>query len=101
MARLDEKLARIRSGRYRRADFILADAKDPDMGPSLTGCGAAGGAGRRWAAVCARADFLDGIKAVVEQNIVDIMLVSASNPERLVKQGTFAKSAVKPAIRAN
>ena len=39
MKRLDEKLARIRAGQYRRQDFIIADAKDPDMGPSLTWSG--------------------------------------------------------------
>ena len=39
MKRLDEKLARIRAGQYRRQDFIIADAKDPDMGPSLSSSG--------------------------------------------------------------
>ena len=39
MLRLDEKLARIRAGAYRRADFIIADAKDPDMGPGLHSVG--------------------------------------------------------------
>ena len=41
MFRLDEKLARIRAGAYRRADFIIADAKDPDMGPGLHAVGPA------------------------------------------------------------
>jgi hypothetical protein len=41
MFRLDDKLARIRSGDYRRADFIIADAKDPDMGPGLHAVGPA------------------------------------------------------------
>ena len=39
MKRLDSKLARIRSGQYKRSDFIIADAKDGDMGPSLTSSG--------------------------------------------------------------
>ena len=39
MKRLDEKLARIRAGQYRRQDFIIADAKDGDMGPSMTSPG--------------------------------------------------------------
>ena len=29
--RLDQKLARMRSGAYRPTDFIIADAKDGDM----------------------------------------------------------------------
>ena len=41
MFRLDEKLARIRAGNYRRTDFIIADAKDPDMGPGLHAVGPA------------------------------------------------------------
>jgi len=101
MARLDEKLARIRAGRYRRADFILADAKDPDMGPSLTGCGPAREADGSWTRYRTRSEFLDQIQAVIEQDVVDVMLTSASNLERLVKRGAFADSAVKPAIRAN
>ncbi len=101
MVRLDEKLARIRAGRYRRADFILADAKDPDMGPSLTGCGPARQPDGSWTRHRTRAEFLDQIQAVVEQDVIDVMLTSVSNLERLVKRGVFANSAVKPAIRAN
>ena len=43
--RLDAKLDRIRSGRYTPADFIIADAKDPDMafGCAAPGLGPAGG----------------------------------------------------------
>ena len=38
---------------------------------------------------------------MVKQNIVDIMLVSVSNLERLVQRNVFADTGVKPAIRAN
>ena len=48
-----------------------------------------------------RAEFLDEIAAIVRQDIVDIMLVSASNLELLNEDGVFDGSAVKPAIRAN
>ena len=41
MFRLDDKLARIHTGAYRRSDFIIADAKDPDMGPGLHAVGPA------------------------------------------------------------
>jgi hypothetical protein len=53
--RLDDKLARIRSGAYRRSDFIIADAKDPDMGPGLHAVGPAAGESR----FKTRAEFLD------------------------------------------
>ncbi len=99
--RLDEKLARIRSGRSTRRDFIIADAKDGDMGPSLPSTGPLRDASGAWTRYRSRAEFLDQIRAIVEQDIVDVMLVSASNLERLTEAGVFRDSAVKPAIRAN
>jgi len=101
MVRLDDKLARIRGGLYQRSDFIIADAKDPDMGPGLHAIGpvrAAGGATTRFAT---RAEFLDSIAAIIKQDVVDIMLTSASNLEQLAKRKAFAGTGVKPAIRAN
>jgi hypothetical protein len=38
---------------------------------------------------------------VIKQDVVDIMLVSVSNLERLVAHDAFAATGVKPAIRAN
>lgn len=101
MTRLDDKLARIRAGRYTRQDFIIADAKDGDMGPSLTSTGPHRAPDGSWTRYRTRAEFLDQIKAIVAQDIVDIMLVSASNLELLAEDGVFRDSAVKPAIRAN
>ncbi|PRH84472.1 hypothetical protein C5L14_26855 [Labrys okinawensis] len=99
--RLDQKLRNIRAGNYKRSDFIIADAKDGDMGSGLAATGFArsadGGQGR----VRTRSEFIDQIQAIVEQDIVDIMLVSASNLELLHERGVFRNSAVKPAIRAN
>ena len=97
MFRLDDKLARIRSGAYRRSDFIIADAKDPDMGPGLHAVGPASGEGR----FKTRAQFLDSIEAIVKQDVVDIMLTSVSNLESLVKRNVFSGTGVKPVIRAN
>ncbi len=101
MTRLDQKLARIHAGTYRPSDFIIADAKDGDMGPSLTACGPHRGADGQWTRHRTRAEFLDQIRAIVRQDIVDIMLASASNLEVLGAEGLFHDSAVKPAIRAN
>lgn len=101
MHRLDAKLARIRAGKYTRFDFIIADAKDGDMGPSLTSTGPHRGKDGSWARYRTREEFLDQIKAIVAQDVVDVMLVSASNLERLNAERVFEASAVKPAIRAN
>ena len=101
MYRLDQKLARIRAGNYTRSDFIIADAKDGDMGPSITSCGPKRTKDGSWSRHYTRAEFLENIRAVVEQDIVDIMLTSASNMEALTDMGVFRGSAVKPAIRAN
>jgi hypothetical protein len=101
MFRLDEKLARIRAGKYSRADFIIADAKDGDMGPSMTSTGPKRARDGSWTRHYTRPEFLNNIRAIVDQGIVDIMLVSASNLEALHDMGAFRGSAVKPAIRAN
>jgi len=97
MFRLDDKLARILSGAYRPSDFIIADAKDPDMGPGLHAVGSAYSEPR----FKTRAEFLDSIEAIVKQDVVDIMLTSVSNLEALVKRNVFAGTGVKPVIRAN
>src|SRR5688572_14302066 len=101
MTRLDEKLARIRAGQYRRSDFVIADAKDGDMGPSLTSTGPKRAADGSWTRYRMREEFLSEIRAIIAQDIVDIMLVSASNCERLMDDHAFNGSRVKPAIRAN
>jgi hypothetical protein len=101
MFKLDQKLSRIHNGQYKRGDFIIADAKDPDMGPSLAGCGPKREKDGSSTRFVTRAEFLENIAAIVKQDIVDIMLTSVSNLEALVEKGVFAGSAVKPAIRAN
>jgi DhnA family fructose-bisphosphate aldolase class Ia len=101
MVRLDEKLARIRAGGYRRSDFIIADAKDPDMGPGLHAVGSAPQADGTSSRLRTREEFLASIEAIIRQDIVDIMLTSVSNLEKLIGRGAFTGSSVKPAIRAN
>ena len=101
MTRLDEKLNRIRSGDYRRTDFIIADAKDGDMGSGITTGGPVYDGEGKAVGWKTRRDYLDQITAVVRQDTVDIMLTSASNFEKLQQDGVYAGSAVKPAIRAN
>jgi hypothetical protein len=101
MVRLDDKLARIRAGGYRRTDFIIADAKDPDMGPGLHAVGPARQNDGSTARLRTREEFLASIEAILRQDVVDIMLTSVSNLEQLVKRNAFAGTGVKPAIRAN
>ena len=46
-------------------------------------------------------DYLDQVTAPVRQDIVDLILLSVSNLERLVSDGAFRDSRVATAIRAN
>jgi hypothetical protein len=97
---LDKKLKTIASGKYKPADFILADAKDPDYAFGVKGTGAVDyldqtGPHRSIPA------FRQSIREIVKQKQMDIMLGAVANIEPLVDEGLFAKSAVTPAIRAN
>jgi len=101
MYRLDTKLAKIRAGNYARGDFILADAKDGDMSNPIPGTGPIRNAQGKFVRYRTRAEFLDVITQLIREDVLDIMLVSASNLELLTEAGAFKGSAVKPAFRAN
>jgi hypothetical protein len=99
MKSLDQKLGRIHAGTATRKDFIIADAKDADM---AFGVAAPGPNRSGEAAFKTLDDYLEQIRAVVQQELVDIMLLSASNLERLgIEEGVFKDSPVTPAARAN
>src|ERR1700683_2521595 len=116
MKSLDAKLAAIKAGRGSR-EFIIADAKDADMAFGVRAPGprsylAARGAhpARVSPEVWQREEFgyrnlpefLDIIREVVRQGLVDIMLMSAYVNEQLtIKEGLFKDSPVTPAARAN
>jgi hypothetical protein len=113
---LDAKLAEIKANPSSRA-FIIADAKDADMafgvrapGPraylSTRGAQAARFSPEVWTREefgCRNLpEFVDIIREVVRQGVVDIMLMSASVNEQLtIKEGLFRESHVTPAARAN
>jgi hypothetical protein len=100
MLRYDQKMANIRGGRYTKADFMIADAKDSDMGSGVTGTGfdySNSDSPRRRS----RQEFISQIEEIIRQDAVDIMLVSASNLELLIERKAFDGAGVKPAIRAN
>lgn len=104
--RFDEKIARMRGGRATRRDFIIADAKDADMAFGVTAPGPSRGPPKsrresegRWESL---EDYRQQIRAVVDQGIVDIVLLSASNLEKLaIEERIFERSAITPAARAN
>ncbi len=99
--RLNMKLERIRSGSGDRKDFIIADAKDPDMGGGRRAPGPVRDAeGRETGFWKTLPQFVEDVRAIVEQEIADIMLMSSSVMERLGPE-TFKESPVTPAIRAN
>jgi DhnA family fructose-bisphosphate aldolase class Ia len=95
---LDQKLAAIRAGKYKPADFIIADAKDGDIGFGATSAGPVAGEKGRFKP---RADHLQAIREMTQSGLVDIMLMSASTAERLDEEALFKKSKVTPAIRLN
>jgi len=91
--RLDRKLGNIVAGRYTPDDFVLADAKDADMGFGLTAAGpragsevmadGAMGPGR----YRTRDSYLEAMRTLLDTGMLDIMLTSASNGERLAAAG--------------
>ena len=104
---LDRKLAAIAADPSGSSAFIIADAKDADMAFGVTAPGPQRGAcrhGYNEAEGCWKTlpDYLQQVREVVQQGIVDIVLLSASNLERLaIEEGLFAKSPITPAARAN
>lgn len=116
MKSLDAKLAEIRANRSSRA-FILADAKDADMAFGVRAPGprhylsARGGRTAQFSPELWSRDefgyrnlpeFLDIIREVTHQGLVDILLMSAYVNEQLtIKEGLFKNSHVTPAARAN
>ena len=99
---LDAKLARIRDGAYRPTDFIIADAKDGDMGG---GAGSPGpvrdAAGRPGDVMLTAADYRKGMADMIAGGDVDIMLTSVAAAEALAASGAYEGSAVTPAVRLN
>jgi hypothetical protein len=98
---LDRKLTRILADSSCR-DFILADAKDADMAFGLS----APGRSPEYHAAEARfrtlQEYRDIIRSIVAQNMVDIMLMSASTNEILtIEERLFDNSPITPAVRAN
>ena len=116
MKSLDAKLSEIKRNPSSRA-FIIADAKDADMAFGVRAPGPRSYLARRGERpgrfspeVWSRdefgyrnlPEFLDIIREVTHQGLIDIMLMSAYVNEQLsIKEGLFKNSHVTPAARAN
>jgi hypothetical protein len=99
---LDTKLARIHADPHGCKDFILADAKDPDMALAIGAPGRSPEAHSGELRYRTLAEFRDIIVQIVEQGMIDIMLMSASTSEVLtIHRRIFDNSPVTPAARAN
>lgn len=99
--RLDEKLAAIRRDPSGSKEFLICDAKDPDMARGIAALGMVrDGNGKERPRN--RREFLDIVRAVVKQDIVDLMLLSAYNLHKLaVEEDLFANSNMARAARVN
>ena len=98
--RLAVKLTRIRSGAYSPRDFIIADAKDAEMGGGIGALGArrlADGTER----LATSADYRQAMTEMMASGLIDIMLTSMSSAEALADSGAFKTSDVTQAIRLN
>ena len=81
-------------------DFIIADAKDGDMGFGVAAPGLS--ADPTLPEFGTVVDHRNNMRAIVEQGLVDIMLMSVSASEQLtIEERIFDNSPVTPAIRAN
>ena len=99
--RFAEKIARIRAGGYRSGDFMIADAKDADTAGGILSTGRRRDASGQVIGNRTRAEFLDQMRALIAQDVIDIMLASSGNIEALADSHAFDGSAVMPAFRGN
>jgi hypothetical protein len=113
---LDLKLAEIKANPGSRS-FIIADAKDADMAFGVRATGPRSYLAKPGARPAQFSpeiwtrdefgyrnlpEFLDIIREIVQQGLVDIMLMSAYVSEQLtIRDGLFTQSPVTPAARAN
>ncbi|MCH9654673.1 MAG: hypothetical protein K0U86_21250 [Planctomycetes bacterium] len=99
---LDRKIRSIHADPSGSKEFIIADAKDADM---AFGIGAPGLSPERHDQELkykTLAEYRQQIREVIQQEIVDIVLMSASTSEKLtIDERLFDNSPITPAARAN
>ncbi|MFT8989294.1 MAG: hypothetical protein ABF959_03100 [Gluconobacter albidus] len=101
MNRYEEKIARMLAGQDDRTDFILADAKDSDMAAGVSATGLRRDPRQGHSRFRTRREYVEVIHGILQQDIVDIMLTSASILETLIAEDGFARTRIQSAIRAN
>lgn len=95
---LDIKLEKTRQGKYKPSDFIIADAKDGDMGGGITAFGHVPEDPSRSKSYTGH---LEDMREMTTSKLIDVMLMSVSGAERLVNDEVFKNSRVTPAVRLN
>ena len=95
---LDIKLEKTRQGKYKPSDFIIADAKDGDMGGGITAFGHVPEDPSRSKSYTGH---LEDMREMTTSKLIDVMLMSVSGAERLVNDEVFKNSSVTPAVRLN
>ncbi len=99
---LDRKLAAIHADPSGCKDFIIADAKDADMAFGMSAPGLSPERHDGELRPKTLAEYRDQIRQVIQQEIVDIVLMSASTCDLLaVQERLFENSPITPAARAN
>ena len=99
---LDTKLKNIRNGDYKPSDFIIADAKDADMGGGRRAPGFIREEnGKLTEKPASYESYLNKMKEMTKSQMIDVMLMSMTSAERLVDQNIFNNSPVTPAVRLN
>jgi hypothetical protein len=98
---MDVKLAKIKANPSCR-EFIIADAKDPDMAYGVAAPGRSPEHYAREGTFRTLEEFRQCIRDVVAQGLVDIMLMSAhTNAILTIEERLFDNSHVTPAARCN
>ncbi len=102
MKALDIKLKNIRNSSYKQSDFIIADAKDADMGGGRRAPGFIRKENGDLTDIPASyLSYLNKMEEMTNSGLVDVMLMSMTSAERLINKKVFENSSVTPAVRLN
>ena len=102
MKALDNKLKNIRNSNYKPSDFIIADAKDADMGGGRRAPGYIREENGKLTDKPASYDsYLNKMEEMTKSEMVDVMLMSMTSAEKLVNKDLFRNCQVTPAVRLN
>ena len=102
MKALDNKLKNIRNSNYKPSDFIIADAKDADMGGGRRAPGYIREENGKLTDKSASYDsYLNKMEEMTKSEMVDVMLMSMTSAEKLVNKDLFRNCQVTPAVRLN